>query len=358
MAHLKAPKGEQSPVYNNRTLLLYEQHHHLASVDTIKLSTNDFHIDASSPIQVQPHTISLSGESEERTPLFRDSSGKEHFGQKAFLNSDKCQLTVKNGYLFIQTNINKLSHYYQLQTDRSRRESDFRSLTHEVQEAGIDCDFDEMSVSRLDLCKQKPLQHTLRTYHTVFSALSAKRQMSRMHGDTFLFMNKSRATQFYDKGAEQDIPDVQNLIRAETQLRNSKTVQRHTPFKTLSQVLRAETEELTAIYNRQLQDTIFAKTKDDVDISQDLQLIKMLQERYPRAFIDKYLSLIGIPELIRRYQTVDAFCDALLQIGVERTAVYRRKKSLSAHYQHYQLLMEQAKKESERLYSEIYSFAA
>ena len=346
---------EQSPVSNNRTSLRAVQHE--ASVDTIKLSSSEFDVSSSSDIQILPHLVNLNGETEERTALFQDSAGREHYGQKAFINEDNYNVTIKNGYLFIQLNANKLSHPYELQTDREKREAEIRSVTNAIKESGIECDFDEMNVSRLDLCKQKQMEHSLMTYHSVFSALSAKRQISRVHGDTFLFMNKSRGTQFYDKSIEAEIPNMKNLIRGELQLKNGKTVQRHTPIKTLSHLLQTDTEEITDIYNRQLRDTLFSGTTEP-DVASEIEILRSLQRAYPRYFVDRYLQLVGIPELIRKYKSVDAFCDVLENFGLDRTTIYRRKKKLSQHFKEYTLLREQAEEQSKRLFAHIYSFAA
>lgn len=350
-------QSERIPLYNKRYSLQAVQQDKLAAPDTIKLTLQEFDVSKDAQLSILPHVTDMSGATEERAPLFQDSSGREHVGQKAYLNSDNYQLTIKNGYCFVQFNANKLSHYYQLDTDRQHREAQILAMTHDIEQAGISADWSSAKLSRLDICKQKQLSHSLMTYHTVFAALSAKRQLSKVHGDTFLFMNKSRGTQFYDKSVESEIPDMSNLIRAELQLKNARAVQSHTPLCTLSDLLAMETEEITSVYNRQLQDTLFSKTSDS-DVAEDIQLLSILQQQYPRYFIDKYLQLIGIPELVRKFGSIDAFADVLETLGAERTTVWRRKKKIAQHYKEYQLLRERVEKSNKKLFTEIYSFAA
>ena len=357
MSHRHSTQSERIPLSNKWYSLQAVQHESLAALDTLKLNTPEFEVSKNAELSILPHVFDMSGAVEEQQPLFQDSSGREYVGQKAYLNTDSFQLTIKKGYLFVQLNANKLFHPYRLQTDRKDREAQIRSVTADIQKAGIDCDFDAMSLSRLDICKQKQLQHSLMTYHTVFATLSAKRQMSRVHGDTFLFTNNSRGTQWYDKSVEAEIPDLKNLIRAELQLKNGKAVRGHTPFASLQDILQADTEQITAIYNKQLKETLFTRTSE-ADVSEDIQLLAILQQQYPRYYVDKYLSLIGIPELVRRFGSVDAFADVLEQLGAERTTVWRRKKKIAEHYKEYMLLQEQVQKNNKRLFTDIYSFAA
>jgi hypothetical protein len=351
-------------MYNNKHLSpLRLQNPLSASLDKVTIWATNFDVSPLSNLQIQPRPFTLSeGQPEYENPLFTMSDGNEVYGSKAYFNSDRLNVTIerKNGdqWLGVSFNPNKFSHYYEATTDKAQRRAQISSVRNDLEEIGLSFDYEGSRLSRVDLMKQQQLPDPLSLHHPVLSSLSAKRQTSRVHHDTFRFGNKSHQSEVYDKSLEAKIPNLPNLTRFEIRALNGRSVNRLFGLSTISDLMEADTEELTSRYNEHLKSSIFhAHTLPDETLASEIKLMEFYISQSQRGGVSNYLQNRGAIEVFKRFGSVDAIASALVEVGLSRQKAHQWKTKLSRLHSEAIAYQKRAQSETARLYDNLYSFA-
>jgi hypothetical protein len=350
-------------MYNNSHSEPLRFQNTLGSIDKVSLWTSNFQVKPEATLTIQPRAFSLSdGPSETENPLFVDTDGRPIYGQKAFANSDRYNLTVErlegSEFLSISFNPNKFAHYYQGTTDTDQMRHQISSVGHDLLENGIVLDFEGLKVKRLDLMKQRQLDEPLSSHRAVLSSLSAKRQTTRAYLDTFLIGNQQHQTTFYDKGVEAKVPNLPNLIRCEVRALRSRTVQRIYGIQTVSDLLTTDLETLTEGYNQHLKGSIFTHHQNPSEnLASEIQKLEYYLQTYERSGVNHYLRNAGIEQVIRKFGSVEALVDTLQSLGLSRQKAHDWKRKLSVTYSEAIAFAKRSESETARLYDNLYSFA-
>lgn len=350
-------------MYNNSHLERKELQNVLGSVDKVSLWTSNFQVKPEAILTIQPRAFSLSdGPSETENPLFIDTDGRPVFGQKAFANSGRYNLTVErlegSEFLSLSFNPNKFDHYYKPTTSTSKMRAQISSVADELSENGIVLDFEGMKVKRFDLMKQRQLEDPLSSHRAVLSSLSAKRQTTRAYLDTFLIGNQQHQTTFYDKGVEAKIPNLPNLIRCEVRALRARTVSRIYGIQTVSDLMKTDLETLTEGYNQHLKASIFTyHTAPNENLAPEIQKIEYYLQTYSQSGVSQYLRNAGIEQVMNKFGSVEALADTLQSLGLSRQKANDWKRKLSITYSEAIAFSKRSESETARLYDNLYSFA-
>jgi hypothetical protein len=335
----------------------------LASVDKVSLWTSSFDIRPTAKLTIQPHKFSLSeGETEGANPLFIDTDGRPVFGEKAFTNNEKYNLTIErlNGseFLVLSFNPNKFAHYYLGTNDTGQMRGQIASVNDALLENGVHLDFEGMKLKRLDLMKNRIFDDPLSAHRNVLQTLSAKRQTTRSYLDTFLIGNLQHQTTFYDKGVEAKVPNLDNLIRCEVRALRARSVQRIFGLQTVSDLLETDLETLTGRYNDHLKGSIFHHhTKPKENLAPEIQKLEYYLNTYSRSGVNLYLRNCGIEQVMSKFGSVEALTDTLQSLGLSRQKANQWKGKLSTSYSEAIAFAKRAESETARYYDNLYSFA-
>ena len=352
----KAPKV-QSPKYNNRTLSTNRRQTGLScSPDKVRISTENYHISDAKNLTLHQAPVPATEPDLRQPYLFTDKAGKDYLAQKAVLNTDQFNLTIYPDRLVLQFNPNKVLHAYQLATGRTERNKAIDLILVNLRQAGIDADFEQARLSRLDLAKQDKLRYPLLIYHPVLSGLKGTRKTNRQYGDSYYYANKSIGSVVYDKGNELNMLDLQNLIRLEHQAKNSDAVNRHFKLITLQDLKDAEPDFLNDGYNTYLRNHIFRyNTGNDLKRLSADQYLKHLAGAESR-FISKFINYLGCQVIPELYGSVESFCKRLEPL-CSRQHIHKVRHEINRQILEQQQLMNSNRPSVQDLYAELYRFA-
>jgi len=218
-------------------------------LDTVKLFTDDFRVQSDAEMQIQPSVIDYRTGEQNNKKLFIDNGGKWVKGEKAYLNAERFNITIKpmsNSdavYLWVQLSVPKFitgDNFYPL--DDADAKGLPVALERELRSRGIGLSAADLKLSRLDTFKNVYADEPFNDYVSIFKMLNAKRQLRRDYGSTFLWENTQREICVYDKLTEiqnrgfsvEGLP--KNTIRFEYRLLNSKVVKKAIGVNTASEL--------------------------------------------------------------------------------------------------------------------------
>jgi len=331
-----------------------------ASIDKLTFSTSEFEIANNSPITISPHITSLSGEAlVSLTPLFTIGSNYI-YGKKAYINDPQFNLTIKvdhfKSYLQFSFCPNKLFHPY-LPCSFDQALDSITYINSLLRDNGVYVDLESLDVIRLDLMKQRQLEDSLLSHHTVLSSLRAKRQYSRTFDDTYVIGNTQHETIFYDKSIESKI-DVPNLIRCEVRAKRKKTVSRLFSIESVKDLMSSNGDKLTTSYNSHLYANVFANVSNETRYQTEVEILKRTLEKYGQNGVQKYLMSTGVDQVMSAFGSLDNIKKALLDSGVHISSVKRWKKDIASMYQERASMQALSTSHTSRLLENIYSFAS
>jgi hypothetical protein len=214
-------------------------------LDTIKFFTDDFRVQSDAEMQIQPSVIDFRTGEQNNKKLFISDGGKWVKGEKAYLNDERFNITIKpmsNSdavYLWVQLSAPKFltgDNFYPLGDVDARGLP--VALEKELRTRGIGLSAAGLKLSRLDTFKNVYADEPFNDYVSIFKMLNAKRQLRRDYGSTFLWENTQREICVYDKLTEiqnrgfsvEGLP--KNTIRFEYRLLNSKVIKNALGLKT------------------------------------------------------------------------------------------------------------------------------
>lgn len=166
-------------------------------IDTLKVYTQEFTIKDRARIAVQPGIVQYETGDQREVPLFKDESGRDVFGSKAYLNNDKYNLTIQpmgSGVdLFLQTSLPKLvkdDNYSPLSVSETKQA--MAEIGKDLRSCGVSLNLDNCELSRVDLFKNIVGDNDFLSYSPLFALLRSKRQVKRDYGTTFTWSNTQR----------------------------------------------------------------------------------------------------------------------------------------------------------------------
>lgn len=315
-------------------------------LDTLKLSINEYSIAPDNRLTVQPASyLAGSGEVVSEFPLFRDESGRSFRGAKAYLNTDRFNLTLQpfsrggevGASCFVQFSVPKIhsgNNYYSVGEAGSKAVVEL--VERELRENGVSTSLQEANISRLDTFKNIQPEEPFSSYYSLFPLLKARRTIQRGYGTTFLVHNTQQEWCVYDKIEEMrqrgvDLSEFPaRTMRFEHRLLNGAKVEAVHGFKSVGALFSGGYEVVREKARESWSKSLFSFQVEDVIRlgAQELeQELKHFKEKFGRNYFPRFLSAYGAYHLAQ-YAGVEVVRLALQGVEAERTKIWRAEKLL------------------------------
>lgn len=290
-------------------------------IDTVRLyAGQDFKVSDECQLTVKPaNHIPATGETGKEFPLYRFRDQLIN-GQSAFLNDELVRVDINRNGLIVQTEVpkwfsEKTSNFQPVSNSEF---SEFRnSLKKRLEGIGINFDFDNAKLSRVDLFKNGEMRKPLSSYFNILSRLDggkARMKVFDYGAEGVTFGNTQRGACFYDKRLQLEqkgfpvanIPN--NILRGEIRFHRSGSVQKNLGGITTFRELQGNFDILNEIYKKQLMGLVFrlgeGKQQELKLIeSQDAIMRKMINAS-KRGVIDRWVGATGAPALLNEFGSI------------------------------------------------------
>jgi len=281
-------------------------------LDTLKVYTPDFEVKDRAQVSVQPGLVEYATGQQREVSLFKDELGRDVYGQKAFVNTERYNLTIQpmgaGVELFLQTSLPKVVHEdnYTPLTNSETGQA-INEIASDLKSRGVVVNLDNCGLSRVDLFKNVIGDNDFLSYSPLFELLQSKRQHKRDYGTTFTWSNTQREICVYDKLTEMQSRGVEiagftaNTLRFEYRLKNSRVCKRELSVSTVKELVN-NLDNLAVKYKDALSKSIFSLNVDDIKIiaSQELQTeMRFYAGEYGDAWLSRFLRDYGSYHLAR-----------------------------------------------------------
>ncbi len=305
-------------------------------IDTVKVFTDDFKVMDGANLTIQPSAIDYEDGAKADKKLFRNSEGKWVEGSKAYINTDRYNLTIKPDAIgegvktFIQFSLPKVltgSNFHAIsETDA---EIALEALGKDIQERGVQLNLNACRLSRIDAFRNVYSEESFSDYTPLFNLLRAKRQLKRDYGSTFLWSNTQREICVYDKIAEvklrggsiREFP--RNVIRFEYRLKNNRVTKKETGIETLRDI--NNLDAVREAYNEALEKHLFCLSVKEVEVlaSSDLEaIIQSYKDTGSRYWINDFKGDFGAYAVLSATNT-ETFRSIIERVSGNRTVAWR-----------------------------------
>lgn len=303
-----------------------------AGIDYLTLTTTDYTIKSISGMG-QIRCI-RQGKTEDESQILRLN---KEFGQVEMIRADKLyfnekdiyQCTIDNRGIAVTFNPSKILHPFNLVTDTKEVKRIGDLVSRKLSEQGIRFVLETANVSRIDLTKQDILPRGFSTYVQAFSLLRGKRMKKTNWHTGYRWGNTQSEVQAYDKGVEAKIP-INNLIRFEDKFKHTDVVRKLCGFMNYGDVLKADTNQLTAIYNRYITDKLFSDKvgyQMALDFDNEVDKLKNFKEAGRNAVM-KYLLCSSLETFILRFGRIDVLFEIMAKAGFNRSTISRERQNI------------------------------
>ena len=279
-------------------------------LDTLKVHTREFDVKDRARVSVQPGLVNYENGEQREVSLFKDDLQRDVYGQKAFVNTERYNLTIQpmgaGVELFLQTSLPKVikdDNYSPLTNSETVQAID--AIGQDLKSRGVVVNLDACELSRVDLFKNVIGDNDFLSYSPLFALLQSKRQQKRDYGTTFTWSNTQREICAYDKLTEMKSRGVEvsgypvNTMRFEYRLKNSRVCERELGFSTVKKLVN-NLDDLPKKYQGALSKSIFALEVGDVNIlaSQELQSwMQFYASEYGDTWFTRFLRDYGSYQL-------------------------------------------------------------
>ena len=309
-------------------------------IDTLKLMLNDYEISEESEIRLQPASYELGTGAKVEYPLFQTASHGNHYGSKAYLNTDNWNLTLKplpGGRAtgaFLQLSVPKNyygSNFYSVGEQGTK--AVLNKVEEELKEKGVHTSLDKADLSRVDTFKNIEPEEPFSSYYTLFSFLKARKAIQRGYGTTFLLSNTQQEFCVYDKLEEMRERNIEtrslpNTMRFEHRLLNKQKIQNVYGFDKVAELFKGGYEVVKEKQVESWKSSLFNFTAEQVVVLGSKQLeqeMKRFYEKSPSGWFSKFLKAYGAFYLAS-YAGKEVVIEALQNLEAERTMIWRAVK--------------------------------
>lgn len=328
-------------------------------LDTVKLLLNDYEVAKDSILQVQPAPYRV-GESAPvfEFPLFKDNTGREFTGSRAYLNTDKLNLTIqpyvksRHGVCtFAQFSIPKVAsgdnNFYAI--DKAGTRLAIEEVENELAESGIKTKLDHAHISRIDTIRNVETIEPFCSYYSLFTLLKCKRGIQRGYGTTMLLHNTQQEFCIYDKVEELRSRGIDTArypgqtMRFEHRLLNKAKVESVYGFTQVQDIFKGGWEVIERCQVRAWAKSLFSHSVADIILLGSQQLVselRLYKDRYSRQWFDNYLRDYGAYSLAA-IAGIEVVCLALKELESNRMKLHRAEKLLSERKRNIEFMREE-----------------
>ena len=322
------------------------------TLDTVHLHLTDYSIAGENTLTVQPSPFMAStGEKVSEFHLFKDNTGREQRGARAYLNvPEKFQLTIQpltrsqaGVNCFVQFSVPRVhygNNYYSVGEEGSQ--AVFNSIEKELWQAGIHTDIETADLCRVDTFKNIEPEEEFSAYAPLFGLLKMRRGADRAYPEGFLLKNTQQQFCVYDKIAEMQKRKVDTshfpdqTMRFEHRCMNKDKVQKVFGFTSVHDLFSGGYETVKQQQVNQWKNNLFSHTVEEVIqigagvLQEEMRIFK---QRFDRNWFDWFLKSYGAYHLAQ-VAGIEVVRVALQNFEPDRMKVWRAEK-----------ILEQAKRE-------------
>ena len=329
-------------------------------IDTLRLMLSDVEIAPDNGVILQPAPrVAGSGESLGDCHLWTDTTGREAFGSKAYLNTPICNLTIApparegSGSLFgglpalafVQCSLPKVyaganphGNYHPVTAPQAREA--LERVEAELAEYGVRAPLLEAVPSRVDMFVNVEAAEPFAVYAPLFDALGARRLQRREYGGSgYLWHNTQQEYCVYDKlaelestgGSREGLP--RNVIRFERRLLKGGKVRRELPGLSTARVMLSRFEELGDVFRGGVSRDVLCYQPEAVEAWSAVDLERDMEHfraRYPRRWLDKYVEAIGATRIAERAD-ISTVRGVVERLTGDRKKAYRFARKLEQY---------------------------
>jgi len=304
-------------------------------LDTVKLFTKEFDIAKANNFQQSITTNFATGEVKSEKLFCNTEAG--HFDIKQ-QGADRC--------LFFTASVPKLLYGTSL---CEAQEQDFdktlQEMTGQFRKAGVIVDreaYSSMAVSRIDYCRNVPVQHSIVDYLALLRNCSfGRRNRTSWKTETVLFFNGSQEFTAYNKVLEVKNSPVQsaaagitaatpeNILRFESRLKAAEVVKRTLHCRTFAECwnFKLAKEKLLQDFDAIIQNV---GQQLELNFMEDSEKLLSLRERRNSFFL--FISEKGIPLFLAQYNNDFELIKKLLLTAYQRRQAFYYLKQLKEFY--------------------------
>jgi len=316
------------------------------TLDTVHLHLTDYSIAEGNSLTVQPSPFMAStGEKVSDFHLFKDSTGREQRGARAYLNvPDRFQLTLQaftrsqaGVNCFVQFSVPKVhygNNYYSVGEEGSQ--AVFNSIEKELWQAGIHTDIGTADLCRVDTFKNIEPEEKFSSYAPLFGLLKMRRGADRAYPEGFLLKNTQQQFCVYDKISEMQKRKVDishfpaQTMRFEHRCMNKDKVQAIFGFTSVHDLFSGGYDTVKKQQVKQWKNNLFSNTVEEViQVGAGVlqEEMKYFKQRYERNWFDWFLKSYGV-RYLAQVAGVEVVRIALQNIDAEKTMIWRAEKTL------------------------------
>lgn len=316
------------------------------TLDTVHLQLNEYSIAGENSLTVQPSPYMAStGEKVSEFTLFKDNSGREYRGARAYLNvPDKLQFTLspftkseRGVSCFVQFSVPRVhygNNYYSVGEEGSQ--AVFGIIQNELWQSGVHTDISDASICRLDTFKNIEQEEPFPSYAPLFNLLKMRRGVDRAYPEGFLLKNTQQQFCVYDKIAEMQkrrvdtAPFPEKTMRFEHRCMNKSKVESVFGFSSVSALFSGGYQEVKKKQVEQWQNNLFSQPVEEILTLGSRVLeeeMKYFKQKYERNWFDWFLKSYGV-RYLAQVAGVEVVKMALQNIEAEKTMIWRAEKTL------------------------------
>lgn len=317
-------------------------------IDKLWLNTYDFAVkDAFSGNFGIDQRIKQGNKTGELPYLLTDRQGKEvrahkihHNPSKDFPGAvnftiDRTRGTQRVG-LMVQFNPSKIIHPYQLvQLGSGDYKNAINQVEQKMESLGIQANFNQMSINRIDIAKQHQMEYPFDTYEDALKLMKCSRSKRKSMEGQYSFYNNQAQTTFYDKiqelrDSKQDnsLSGEKNLMRNEIRALHNPSVSRIFGIGTISHLNEVDNDYLETCYKNYLNSRIFGNDAKGTQLKLEFDTEVQIMRHFLQATRDgwkNYLLIDGLDISLNKLGGMDKWGELLSEAGMDRSLVFRTK---------------------------------
>jgi hypothetical protein len=339
-------------------------------VDKLKLFTNYFEVLDSQPLEIVPNRKKAGAMETEETPLFA-SMGKVISGEKAYINAEKYNLTIKNNQFWLEYNPSKYYDSLQLITDPNKIAESLTTIQTEIlQKHKIAVDLFSTGMSRVDLTAQSEMENLCSDYQKIISGgKKSSRFNATDYPSGFLIGNKQRQIMMYDKGLKHQIDQqrIRNinkpsdlreskLLRLETRLLKAESIKTHSQYKNISDLLNGNEDKYFHLYSKCIDD-VLKMNQSQIEFIDIHSLTDLIRSIYTQNKRGQWLSIL-FATFSNQHPSVDLFTTAIKRLQdedlIHRNSVYKMSKDYESIFHKAKFLNQRYYQDQSDNYSKMY----
>ena len=363
-------------------------------IDTLKILLADSIISSKNKFIVMPSPIELNtGLLINDWFLFIDSQKKQYYGQKAYYNDEKIQVTILNKYalisekdkdLTLDKNDNdegntkiilqlSLPKFFNGNNFKATNLYDLKKNLLKIQKylttIGLYTNILDANLSRLDTFLNIPVKHSFKSYNSILSNLRLSRLKNFEYaGTTFLYRNTQHQICIYDKIKELENQNINldikgNFVRIENRLLKKRKIMDSIGYYKVKD-LQDRLSEIKDNYENTINDKIFsvnANVKNNLSGIKDQRILTkenvesyllQLKNSQGRNFTDSFIKNVGLLYL-QNNDKLNIFKDALSDIIKDRRNKNRMIKKIDDNLKTTKLFEKNNNLTNKDLYDEL-----